>query len=73
MTGFIRFWWLAEQGAPSSPGVRLPARDGAGVGVTAAFMSGILPVQDLWRKSIKIIPEIYQNNQKISMKFELHF
>ena len=68
MTEVMRFSWLAERGAPSSPGVWLPARGGRGGEFAVSFMSGILPVQDLWRKSIKIMPEIYQNNQKNSVK-----
>jgi hypothetical protein len=56
MTDFIRFSWLAERGAPSRPGVRLPAWGGERGESIEAFMFRFLPIQVFWRKSIKIMP-----------------
>lgn len=69
MTGMLRFSWLAEQGAPSRAGVRVPAAGG----FEMFCIEKILPRCFLGPKSIKIMPEIYKNNQKISMILELHF
>ena len=69
MTGMLRFSWLAEQGAPSRAGVRVPAAGG----FEMFCIEKILPRCFLGPKSIKIMPEIYKNNKKISMILELHF
>lgn len=69
MTGMFRFSWLAELGAPSRSGVRLPETDGFKMFCIEKILSGCI----LWEKSLKIMPEIDKNNPKISMILELHF
>lgn len=69
MTGIIRFSWLTEQGAPSSSGTAEPEWDGFKVFCIEIF----LPDRFLWRIYLKILPEIYQNNQRFSVILELHF
>ena len=69
MTGIIRFSWLTEQGAPSNSGTAEPEWDGFKVFCIEIF----LPDRFLWRIYLKILPEIYQNNQRFSVILELHF
>ncbi len=61
MTGMFRFSWLAELGAPSRSGVRLPETDGFKMFCIEKILSGYI----LWGKvSKKSCPKLIKITQK---------